>query len=220
MNQKKHRIPLRLLPNLFHINLLIGLGLFQVVTAQEYGIGARIGLNQTRFWNDPDTEFAATTRQTVGLILYHQSNDRLGFQAEALYSPKGAQLYDPTLFPDLNLFRFDMVYLDVPVIAVVDLIPDAKMAPRIHVGPQISFLMDARTKAGLRGQPEWLEDNADESVRSIDIGTVAGVGARLRRGSHMWMLDARYSLGILDLVKNDTNPKRNQGVSVSLGIMF
>ncbi|MBL7979961.1 MAG: PorT family protein [Bacteroidetes Order II. Incertae sedis bacterium] len=211
---------LRLLPSLFRINLLIGLGLFQTATAQEYGIGARIGLTQTRFWNDPDTEFSATTRQMVGLILYHQSNDRLGFQAEALYSPKGAQLYDPTLFPDVNLFRFDMVYLDVPVMAVVDLLPDAKVAPQIHFGPQISFLMDARTKAGVKGQAGWLEDNADESVRSIDIGTVAGVGARFRRGSHMWMLDARYSLGVLDLVKNDSNPKRNQAFSVLVGIMF
>ncbi|MBN8589043.1 MAG: PorT family protein [Rhodothermia bacterium] len=207
--------------SLFRSKILLPTFLFfQLATAQQYGIGARLGIAQTRFWNDPDTKFTATTRTVTGLILYHQSNDRLAFQAEALYAPKGAQLYDPTLFPDVNLFRFDMAYLDVPVMALVDLKPDAAIAPQVHVGPQISFLMDARTKAGIKGQKEWVEDNADESVRSIDLGSVAGIGLRFRRQQYMWMLDARYHLGILDLVKNDTNPKRNQGVSVSLGIMF
>ena len=192
------------------------------VWAQTYGIGLRAGVANTSFWGDPESlnRYEGTRQPLFGVLLYHQSTDRLGFQADVQYARRVVNLHRDGVFEDLNQFRFALNYVEVPVSVVVDVLPNRKTAPFLSVGPSVALLMGARTQAKYVTDENWREDNEDDSIRKVDLGVEIGTGFRFRTNARMWMLDARYHLGVLNLISTSNNPKRNAGLSLTLGVMF
>lgn len=159
--------------------------------------GVKAGMNVSNLYiNDVHDENARIgfNGGFYGQIL---SSETFAIQPELLYSTKGSEA-DYTGFFSNQKVRFNLNYLDLPVLAVFKLGPSAE----IQAGGYGSFLLNANiTYSGSfnNGTDELDRDH----FKSYDYGLVGGFG--LNFGAVQ--IGARYNYGLVRLAK--TNSARN-----------
>ena len=139
----------------------------------------------------------------------------VSIQPEVVYSMKGSQINYNNVLLGSGKYRFNLNYIDVPVLAVFNVTRNFN----IHAGPYASFLVSAKVKdvdseGNVNGVTELNKDN----FHSIDYGAVAGIGFDIENVS----LGARYNYGMREVGKegraNDvTNGAKNSVVSFYIG---
>lgn len=144
----------------------------------------------------------------------HDENARIGFnggfygqilssevfaiQPELLYSTKGTRADYQGFVIDQKV-RFNLNYIDVPVLAVFKLGPSAE----IHAGAYGSYLLNANIE--YEGNVANGVDELDrDHFKSYDYGLVGGFGLNFGAAQ----IGARYNLGLVKLA--DSNAARNQ----------
>ncbi len=105
---------------------------------QEYHLGLRAGYSQANLEADDESAFTLKARQAFTFAFTHNLRFRqspIGFSIETGYVLKGARISDPG-----NDYRLQ--YMNFPVL--LDIYPSENL--RLSVGPEISFLADARNR--------------------------------------------------------------------------
>lgn len=158
--------------------------------------GVKVGMNVSNLYiNDVNDENARIgfNGGFYGQIL---SSEAFAIQPELLFSTKGTQAnYDGLIDQQV---RFNMNYLDLPVLAVFKLGPSAE----IHAGPYASYMLSANiTTDGDLGS-DYDELDRDH-FKSYDVGLSGGFG--LNFGAVQ--VGARYNYGLVEIAKS--NAARN-----------
>lgn len=124
-------------------------------------------------------------------------SENFGVQPELYYSMLGAKA--KTGDPDLGDGTIDLGYINLPVLAKYK-----KDGFSAFIGPQISYLLSAKSKSG--GESE---DDKD-SFNSTDFSGIIGASYTLTNG---FGFDARYQLGLSNISKKTNN---GEGSSVTV----
>lgn len=155
--------------------------------AQKFNLGVKAGVN----FSDISSASHLQLKEKTGFIaggFVSVGFNKFAIQPEVLYSQQGSKV---------DLDKFDLDYLNVPVILKYYLIGDVF---NLQVGPQFGFLMNDKITVG------------DQiKAKDFDMSGVVGAGLDLPAG---FRLDARYHFGIQDI---SPSVGKNQVVSLALG---
>lgn len=156
--------------------------------AQDVHFGLKAGLNASSLNYNNNSDMQTKIGFNAGLFAHiHTTNKTWAFQPEIYYSSEGAKSKSN------SNASTDLGYLNIPVL--VQYMFDNGF--RIEAGPQVGFLMNAKTKVGNNSTD--IKNNLKSAVFSIPLGlgyvTMSGFG-----------FDARYNFGISNINKTDAAP--------------
>ena len=179
--------------------VMITIGLSSQAFAQGIDFGIKAGVN---FASIADaTGLDNRTGFVAGIFVGGKLGDKLGVQADLLYSQQGAEF---------TAGKFDLDYVNVPIVLKY-FITDAF---HFHAGPQFGVLIndEVQTIVG--------ETINDIATNNFDLSGVVGVGVDLPMGIR---LDGRYNFGLSDVLDNPENKEsngKNSVITLSVGYSF
>ena len=176
------------------IILAATLFLLSNVKAQDVHFGIKAGLNASSLNYNNNSDMQSKIGFNAGILAHiHTSSKMWAIQPELYYSSEGAKSKSNSN-KSLNLG-----YLNLPVL--IQYMFDNGF--RLEAGPQVGFLMNAKSKVGNTSTD--IKDNMQSAVFSIPVGvgylTTGGLG-----------FDARYNFGISNINKSDRGPKVHSNV--------
>ncbi len=172
--------------------VLLGTGLNLSAQGLDFGVKAGVNFSSVRDASGLDNR----TGFVAGVFAGGKLGDKLGLQADLLYSQQGAEF---------ELGDFNLDYVNVPIVVKYYLSDNFNF----HVGPQFGVLIndDAQTVVG--------ETINDIATNNFDITAVLGLGFDLPMGIR---LEGRYNFGLSDISKTDDG--KNSVVTLSVGYSF
>ncbi|WP_271424869.1 porin family protein [Aequorivita sinensis] len=173
--------------------------LFMGATAfsQNLDLGIKAGAN---FANISDVnDLSSKTGFQAGIFAGVKFTDKVGIQADVLYSQQGAEF---------DYGKFDLNYVNVPVVLKYYLVQGLN----IQAGPQFGFILDDDIYVDVLGANS-IKANAEKS----DVSGIVGAGYDFPFGVR---LDARYNFGLSDVSKTDGFEGKNTVFSLALGYSF
>ncbi|MBK5214158.1 MAG: PorT family protein [Flavobacteriaceae bacterium] len=174
---------------------LIAMCIGAAAFSQKLDLGVKAGVNFSQI-SDIDNLSNKTGFQ-AGVFAGIKFGDKIGIQADVLYSQQGAEF---------NASKFDLNYINIPVVLKVYLIKGLNL----QVGPQFGFIV----------KDEVYQINYGGGLGKIDaeksaISGVVGAGYDFPFGIR---LDTRYSFGFTDVL--GYTKSKNNVFSVALGYSF
>ncbi len=162
--------------------------------AQDAHFGVKAGLNASSLDYSGNSDMQTKIGLNLGFLAHiHTSNEMWAFQPEIYYSQEGAKSKSN------SNESTNLGYLNIPVL--IQYMFDNGF--RLEAGPQVGFLMNAKSKVGNTSTD--IKNNLKSAVFSIPLGLsyIArnGVG-----------FDARYNFGISNINKPDNGPKVHSNV--------
>lgn len=140
-------------------------------------------------------------------------------QPELLYSVKGAKDTYSNFVQGDGEYRFNLGYMELPVLAVVNITRNFS----IHAGPYLGYLVSANVKdVNSNGDIQGATDLKADNFNRWDVGLAGGVALDVSA----FTLGARYNYGLSDIGKSGslsgdlTKNSKNAGVSVYVGFAF
>lgn len=187
-------------------------------------IGLKAGMTRSGLRGDsivepdlvgPSTRSAAQDRDgfTFGVTLAANVYPWLRAGADVLFVPKGAT-YEGTWGSDpVGHFTWSgalkLDYLDLPVYMRFAPRTHAAVGPFIDLGLSLGVLLHARFAAkATSGRPGVDVSEFTSRVRAWDLGGVVGGGLEFRRGDRRYLVELRYTPGLVhiecwgDTIKN------------------
>jgi len=164
------------------------------VSAQGLDLGIKAGVNFASISDasglDNRTGFVA------GFFVGGKFNDKIGIQADLLYSQQGAEF---------SLGDFNLDYINVPIVLKYYLTDNLN----VQVGPQFGVLIndEAQTVVG--------ETINDIATNNFDLTAVVGLGLDIPFGLR---LDGRYGFGLSDVSKDADG--KNSVITLAVGYSF
>jgi Outer membrane protein beta-barrel domain len=162
--------------------------------------GIKGGINSATLSNDTDESLDQLIGGVGGVFIGRDINKNFGLQLEGLYSMRGAKAEGGDAKIKLN-------YIDVPVLARLGSQSANGNKFYAFTGPQASFKVTSEVE--FLGET----DDLDDEVESFDFGWTAGVGADMGRVT----LDARYTMGLMNIDKTGDDTIKNRTFSVMVG---
>jgi hypothetical protein len=172
-----------------HILLVAGITILTSAAtttfAQDRKAGIKGGLNVSNMYVDDVDDENARFGFNAGVYGEIISTETFGLQVELLYDTKGSKFQTDGAID--QEFKFNLNYLDLPVLAVFKL----GEAVEIHAGGYAGYLLNASTKT--EGDLGNSTDELDkDNFRSLDYGLVGGIGFNLGAAQ----IGARYNYGL------------------------
>jgi len=159
-------------------------------------VGVKAGLNASNLYIDDVNDENARFGFNGGLYGQILSSEVFAIQPELLFSTKGSQADYGGIVN--STVRFNLNYLDLPVLAVFKLGPSAE----IHAGGYASYLLSANIdyKGNIGNGTEKIDR---DQLKSFDYGLSGGFG--LNFGAVQ--VGARYNYGLVKIA--DSNAARS-----------
>lgn len=179
------------------LNLLLFILLLAPLSSYAQGIdlGIKAGLNFATL--SDASGLNNRTGFVGGVFVGAKFNEKIGLQADLLYSQQGA---------DFDFGEIDLDYINIPI--VLKFYPVKSF--HLHVGPQFGFLVNDDTLVIVD------EVINDFKVNDFDFAGVLGLGVDLPFGIR---LEGRYIFGISEVPADAIfNNSRNQTFSLTAGI--
>lgn len=156
-------------------------------------VGFKGGLNLSNLYAKDVDDENARFGWHAGIFTQLFSSEAFAIQPEINYSTKGTGVTYASAGDNGVTFnhdqRFNLAYLDIPVLAVFKLGPAAE----IHAGPYWSYLLHAEIR-NREGDPNNEFNTVDrDNFDDWDYGLVGGIGFNLGRSTQ---LGARYNYGL------------------------
>ncbi|MCD4846801.1 MAG: PorT family protein [Candidatus Aegiribacteria sp.] len=204
------------------IILVVILAVIAVLPASaQISLGVLGGLNIANLDMDEgdmgDAEFASRTVFGFGGILDYSISENIALRLEPMYLQKGADIvidgYD-------DQFIVKLSYFEVPMMFKYSFSGD-NINPYIMAGPSIGFLLEAKTEVIVSGVSE--ETDIKDETSNIDFSLGFGAGVSLPMGTNSIFVDARYALGLTNIVDDPDAPDddvKNKGIQIFAGISF
>lgn len=170
--------------------------------AQHMNIGIKGGLNLYSVVNE-NSDGEPITGYHIGLIGHFHLNDDFALQPELVFSTQGAEVINNGVKSQLNLD-----YINVPIL--LQYMFDNGF--RFYVGPQLGFLVNAKSFANNT------ETDRMDDFNSVEVG--AGLGLSYINPNSNFGIDARYNLGLTNINVNDSEESYNRGLQVGLFYLF
>ncbi|MDP2685791.1 MAG: porin family protein [Aequorivita sp.] len=179
--------------------IVVVIAIFIGTTAfsQEIDLGIKAGAN---FANISDVDdLSSKTGFQAGIFAGIKFTDKVGVQADILYSQQGAEF---------DSGKFDLNYINVPVVLKYYLVQGLN----VQAGPQFGFILDDDIYVDAFGT-----NSIDANAEKTDVSAVIGAGYDFPFGVR---LDARYNFGLTEVSKTDNFEGKNNVFSIALGYTF
>ncbi len=170
------------------------------VNAQHVNMGIKSGLNVYNIHNDNGVKYDSKTGLHLGLLAHIHLNKIWAVQPELVYSAQGAKYIFSNSETKLNLN-----YINVPVL--LQYMFDNGF--RLQAGPQVGFLISAKTGNGT---------DVKDNFKGIDFGL--GLGAGYIKPSTGLGVDVRYNPGISNINENSSVKSTNRGFQLGIFYQF
>ncbi|RED91911.1 porin family protein [Marinoscillum furvescens] len=189
-----------------------------MASAQKAGLKG--GVNFTNLYiGDVDDVDDENMKVGFNAGLYYRADINEGFaiQPEFLFTQKGTEVQYDGLFGGSGRYRFNLNYLEVPVLAV------GKVGNfNIHAGPYLGFLVGAKVKdVDDNGNINDVENLDRDDFNTLDTGVAAGFGLDFDTGT----IGLRYSYGFQEIGKGEdagqaTEDSKNSALQLFVGFDF
>lgn len=180
-----------------------------LLKAQNLSFGPTVGVNFSNLsgFNSLESKAGIVT----GLFVNYSTQAHFGIGAQVLYSELGAKFKNSN--EEINLD-----YVQIPVLATYYFVSKqttGQWRPKVFAGPYVGFLTSAKNQNGG-------ELNAGGTAyNKTDVGLTLGAGVNYALSQKMWLnLDARYGLGLTDVMKGQAQNVSNRAFSVNFGLSF
>ena len=178
------------------------------------GKGIKLGLNYTNATGADVKDAKAVLGLAAGGFMTYSFTDMWAVQPEILYSQKGYK-YEASIFGITVASSVATTYLDIPILARLNIPTEGTVKPFIVLGPSIGILLSAKAKASIAGITVGTADIKADSA-STDMGLVVGAGVQ----SGTMTYDLRYQMGLSALDKDGKAKAYNSVISILFGWMF
>lgn len=162
--------------------------------------GIKGGINSASLSSDTDENIDRLIGGVGGVFVGREINKNVGLQLEGLYSMRGAKAEGGDVKLKLN-------YIDVPLLARFGATSASGIKAFVFTGPQASFNIKAEAEAF--GETVDLDDE----IEKLDLGWTVGAGVDVNR----FTFDARYTMGLMNIAKDDTDSTKNRTFTVMIG---
>ncbi len=181
--------------------------------------GIKGGLNLTSLYVSNVSSEHMKAGFNAGIFAKLPVTRGFSIQPELLYSVKGAKEDYNNLAEGSGEYRFNLGYVEFPLLAVVNLAPNFNL----QAGGYAAYLVSANVKdvnsnGTVNGATELNADNFNR----WDFGLAAGFGFDIEN----FTLGARYNYGLTNIGKSGslsgdlTENSKNAGVSIYIGFGF
>ena len=170
--------------------------------AQEVKFGVKAGVNFSTFTGDVQNVDGKVGFH-VGALVDIKVSEKFSVQPELMYSSLGAksEIFGTTVTTTAD-------YIVIPVMAKYYVATGFNL----EVGPQIGFIMSAKSKGG------GTEIDVKEDFASTDFGANFGAGYDFTENISAGV---RYTLGLSNVAKNSGSDKiHNSNLGISLAYKF
>lgn len=140
-------------------------------------------------------------------------------QPELIYSLKGAKDSYSNFLQGSGEYRFNLGYMEVPVLAVVNILPNFSL----QAGGYAAYLVNANVKqVDNNGNIENATQLSTSDFKPWDFGLIGGAAFDIEN----FTIGARYSYGLSEIGRNGnlsgdlTKNSKNAGVGVYIGFGF
>ena len=194
------------------------------LTAQGIGLGVRAGATFANgSFADDDFDSESITGYSFGVLLPISLTENFAIQPEASYVQKGYRASIDFLGVNTESGVY-YTYLEIPVLLRASFGPDA-LKVYLQGGPAFGYAAGGRIEQSINGESvEETIDFEDAFFTDFNRGEVSGiVGAGVLLGGVSGlgiMIDGRYAFGLSDNDGTDTGEYRNQGITLSAGLLF
>lgn len=130
-------------------------------------------------------------------------------QPELILTSKNFQAASP-----IGVITVDSRSIDVPLLLVARLAPEAKVHPRLFAGPFLGVISKATQTV------DGVETNIKDQLTGTDAGVVVGAGLEIPAGRGGLLFDARYVIGVKDISRSNTTTFRSRTWMFSAGYRF
>jgi hypothetical protein len=169
----------------------------------QISVGAKAGVNLANVNGDiDDTDMRIGFH--VGGYVNVAFSDALSLQPELLFNSVGFKQTYSTGIDDVDVSS-NLNYISIPVSLMYAFGP-----VNVHAGPQIGFLMSAKTKSDV---DELDGEDIKDNLKSTDLGFNVGAGVAFGKLN----VTARYTIGLSNVSDNDDIDVKNGVIQVSLG---
>jgi opacity protein-like surface antigen len=192
--------------------LFLGAGLiFTATPAQsqtDISPGVRAGVDFMSVGGDDTDGFDSRTGFLIGGYATIDFGAPVLVQPEIMYIQKGAsaEIGDTEITQKLD-------YIEIPVLAKYQ-IPAGGFSPNVFAGPALGFNINAERSNG---------DTQDisDSISGTEFGLYFGAGADFGLSAGTVSIDARYNLGLTNILDTDGDASQNnQGFMITAGFAF
>ncbi|HVY73198.1 MAG TPA: porin family protein [Puia sp.] len=182
-------------------------------------LGIKGGLNLTNLYVDDASDEHMKAGFNAGLFAKFPITRGFSIQPELLYSEKGARDDYDNIVQGSGSYRFNLGYIELPLLAVVNLAPNFN----IHAGGYAAYLVSANVKdIDNNGDVHGATDLDADNFNRWDFGLVGGLGFDIEN----FTIGARYNYGLQHIGKSGslsgdlTEHSKNAGVSIYVGFGF
>lgn len=172
--------------------------LLSAAFSQNTHFGVKAGVNLSSVKVSDGEDYDSKTGFHVGGLAHIHISQHFAVQPELVFSTQGGQ-------DEGEDFKLKLNYINVPILAQY-MFNDGF---RLHTGPQLGFLVGAKTKEG------DVEIDVDDQIQSFDFGWTFGGSYIAKRG---FGVDVRYNLGISNISDNDGFEAKNR--VFQLGVFY
>jgi hypothetical protein len=191
-------------------------------TSAENGLrpkfGIKGGLNLANLYVDDVKDENFKAGFNAGFYAKLPVTKGFSIQPELLYSNKGAKLaYDAGIFGE-GEYRFNLHYVELPVLAVINVVKNFN----IHAGPYVSYLAGANvTRLDEDDNVNNVTDLKADNFNRIDYGLAGGVALDFQNLT----IGARYNYGLREIGESGlsgeiTKNSKNSVINFFLGFAF
>jgi len=187
-----------------YVSLAMALLLLTVnAGAQHVNVGIKGGLNLYNIKNDNGAKYETKAGFNLGLIGHIHLDKQLALQPELVYSAQGAKYTTAGVETKLNLG-----YINIPVL--FQYMFDNGF--RIQAGPQVGFLVTAKSETG------DVKTDVKDNLKAVDLGL--GMGISYVNPATGFGIDGRYNLGLSNINENSSVKSTNRGFQLGVFYLF
>jgi len=193
------------------------------------GKGVKLGLNLANVSGaDKPTDAAMAMGLAVGGFATWSVNDMFAVQPEIFYSQKGFQIDAKKMgSPVAGTINFNVNYLDIPVLARLNIPMEGTVKPYVVLGPSFGILLTAEQVASgdvadlMKAANMETTTDVKSDTTSMDMGLVLGAGVEVPAGSGKVTVDVRYDMGLTTLDSSSAKAKMyNSVIGLLVGYAF
>lgn len=191
--------------------------------AQSF-IGLRVGANLSNVAlsggvDIPDTK--SLLGPAFGIIAEIGANEMLSFQPELLYSPHGFGFEEESIIEEPLEIEIRYNYLQIPLLAKLKLGSES-VGIDILVGPHAGFGIGKITAESTFLGEKQKETSSweDAGQKKFDFGITGGVGLSFPAGPGKLGLDARYQLGLSNIIDEPDEDEKAANRVLQFGLSY
>lgn len=197
-------------------------GEFYLIPKAGVGIADLTGklFDPTQSGTNYDATLRPITTFVGGIEGEYGINDKVSFSAGILFAMQGSKTKD-------NMFKIKENYINVPLMLNYYPIPNCGLA--IKAGAQVGFTIRKRiTIDGMEysadyivarnywGRPVYVESELSKQFNKVDLAIPVGISYEFSN----IVLDARYNIGLINVMKDDPENSKNRLWQFTLGYKF